>query len=132
VNHNPIAYDFNGNVTAYRDWTYDAAGRMIQVKETIINPNSVSTYITSYNGDGQSVREYLQENPVNSNTYIVRSSVLDDIVTRLDNAGNKRMTLVKVDGMLVGVQHPGSGYSDYVYWAHTDPRDFIDGSPSPA
>src|SRR5438034_2944629 len=105
----------------YRDWTYDAAGLMVQTKETLTAPSTVSTYITSYDGDGQSVREYLQESPTTSNSYSVRSTVLGGkVLTRLDNAGNKTMTIVEVDGLLTAVQSP-SGGSQGVGWVHTDP-----------
>lgn len=124
VKHNPIAYDYNGNVTAYRDWTYDAAGRMTQVQETVTNPSSVSTYVTSYDGDGKQALEYYQENPTNSKSYMVRSSVLGGkVLTRLDYAGNKAMTIVNVDGRLLAVQKGVSYANQYatVQWTHTDP-----------
>ena len=106
MKHSPIVYDSNGNVTAYRDWSYDAAGRMIQVQETTTGPSSVSTYTTSYDGDGQSVRESTN---TTSSSYLIRSSVLDEVITTLDSAGNKAKTVVNVDGMLLAVQFAGSG-----------------------
>jgi hypothetical protein len=42
-----------GSVMSFRDWTYDAAGRMSQVKETVTANNSVSIYVSSHDGDGQ-------------------------------------------------------------------------------
>jgi YD repeat-containing protein len=120
VKHTPLTYDSNLNETSFRDWRYDAAGRMIEVKETVTNPGSVSTYTTTYDGDGQAVREYLLENPTVSNSYLVRSSVLGEIVTRLNNAGNKVKTIVNVDGFLTATQDTSSGFS-VVSWSHADP-----------
>ena len=120
VQHNPIAFDSNGNVTSSRDWTYDAAGRMVQVQETITNPNSVSTYTTNYDGDGQSIRESTTTNSFNTTAYLIRSSVLGEVVTSLDSAGNKTKTVVNVDGLLMAVQFSGSGFNS-VSWTHIDP-----------
>ena len=81
----------------FRDLVYNVAGKMVQVKETVTATNVSSTYVVSYDGDGQQVREFFQEDATNSNTYHVRSSVLGDVVTRLNNAGNKRNTFVHLD-----------------------------------
>jgi YD repeat-containing protein len=120
VKHSPLAFDVNFNESVYRDWSYDAAGRMVQVQETITNPSSVSTYTTSYDGDGQPVRESITTATYNTTGYMIRSSVLDEVVTRLDSAGAKQKTIVNVDGMLMAVQSSVSGFN-FVLWTHIDP-----------
>jgi YD repeat-containing protein len=120
VTHTP-SYDYaGGSVVSFRDWTYDAAGRMSQVKETVTANNSVSTYISSYDGDGQPVVEYDQEN-LATKSFVVRSSVLGgNVLTRLDNVGNKSSTVFDVDGQLKVVQNVYSSGSS-VRWTHIDP-----------
>jgi YD repeat-containing protein len=80
-----------------RDHTYNAAGKMVQVKETVTATSQISTYVTSYDGDGEQVREFVQENLANSDSYKIRSTVLGIIVTRLNNAGNKTGTTIPLD-----------------------------------
>jgi hypothetical protein len=119
VTHTP-SYNNMGSVVSFRDWTYDAAGEMTQVKETITVNNSVSTYISNPDGDGQPTIEYYQEN-LASKTFMVRSSVLGGkVLTRLDNAGNKSSTVFGVDGLLMAVQNV-SPYGSSVRWTHIDP-----------
>jgi YD repeat-containing protein len=121
VKHTPLAYDANFNETMFRDWTYDAAGLLVQTRETITANNSVSTYVSSYDGDGQSIREYLYESPTTTNSYSVRSTALGGkVLTRLDNSGNKTMTIVEVDGLLTAVQSPSGGFQG-LSWTHADP-----------
>jgi hypothetical protein len=61
VTHTPSYNYAGGSVVSFRDWTYDAAGRMSQVKETVTANNSVSTYVSSHDGDGQPTLEYTEE-----------------------------------------------------------------------
>jgi hypothetical protein len=81
----------------FRDLIYNAAGKMIQVKETQTANNQFSTYLASYDGDGKLAMELLQEDPTNTKSYKVRSSVLGEVLTHLDNAGNKTGTTVHID-----------------------------------
>ncbi len=121
VKHSPLAFDYNLNESVYRDWSYDAAGRMIQVQETIVSPSSTSTYTTSYDGDGQPVGESTVTASNNTTGYVIRSSVLGgQVLTRLDSAGAKQKTTFNVDGRLVVVQLSFSG-SNWVSWTHIDP-----------
>jgi YD repeat-containing protein len=123
VTHTPSYNYAGGSVVSFRDWTYDAAGRMIQVKETATANSSVSTYISNHDGDGQPVIEYYQANPA-SKSYMVRSSVLGgEVLTRLDNAGNKWKSTFSVDGLLRVVQYGVSYYTQYatLQWTHIDP-----------
>ena len=120
VTHTPIYAYAGGPIAAYRDWTYDAAGQMTQVKETVNSPSSVSTYISAYDGDGQQALEYYQENPTYTTYYSVRSSVLSgQVVTTLDYAGNKSKSTFRIDGQLIAVQN--SGAYPALRWTHIDP-----------
>ncbi len=121
VKHSPLEYDANFNESVYRDWSYDAAGRMVQVQETLTNPSSVSTYKTSYDGDGQPVSESTTKTSSNTTGYMIRSSVLGGrVLTRLDSSGNKLTTVVNVDGRLMAVQSSVGG-TNSVSWTHVDP-----------
>jgi hypothetical protein len=120
VTHTPSYNYVGGSLVSFRDWTYDAAGRMSQVKETVTANNSVSTYISNHDGDGQPIIEYYQEN-LASKSYMLRSSVLGGkVLTRLDNAGNKSSTVFGVDGLLTVVQNVSS-YGSFLRWTHIDP-----------
>jgi len=120
VTHTPSYNYAGGSVVSFRDWTYDAAGQMTQVKETKIANNSVSTYISRFDGDGQSMIEDSQENPA-WRSFMVRSSVLGGkVLTRLNNAGNKSSTVFDVDGLLKVVQSAGP-YGSSLSWTHIDP-----------
>jgi hypothetical protein len=123
VTHSPSYNYVGGSVVSNPDWTYDAAGRMSQVKETVTANSSVSTYISNHDGDGQPAIEYYQENPA-SKSYMVRSSVLGGkVLTRLDYAGNKWKTDFSVDGLLRVVQYGVSYYNQNatLQWTHIDP-----------
>lgn len=104
---------------SFRNWSYNAAGRMTQVKETVTATSAVSTIVTNYDGDGEAVRVYEPANIVNSDSYMVRSSVFGGTVTRLNNAGNKVKTTVNVDDRLIAMQYHAA--PDYMIWTHTDP-----------
>lgn len=114
------AYNYiGGSVISFRNWSYNAAGRMTQVKETVTATSAVSTIVTNYDGDGEAVRVYEPANIVNSDSYMVRSSVFGGTVTRLNNAGNKVKTTVNVDDRLIAMQYHAA--PDYMIWTHTDP-----------
>ena len=120
VTHTPNYAYAGGPVVSYRDWTYDAAGEMTQVRETLTANSSASTYITNNDGDGQPAIEYYQEN-LASRSFMVRSSVLEGkVLTRVDNAGNKSSTVFDVDGLLTAVQNVNS-FGSSVRWTHVDP-----------
>jgi YD repeat-containing protein len=121
VKHSPLAFDINSHESVYRDWSYDASGRMVQVQETMTSPSTVSTYTTGYDGDGQPVRESRTTASFTSTGYMIRSSVLGGrVLTRLDSAGAKTVTIVNLDGMLTAVQSTING-SNSVIWTHIDP-----------
>ena len=105
----------------FRDWVYDTAGKMIQVKETVTATNQFSTYVASYDGDGRKVREFLQEDPVNTNAYILYSTVLGGkTLTRLNNSGSKVNTIVPIDDQVTPLII-GTGDTGSVGWVHKDP-----------
>jgi hypothetical protein len=119
VTHTP-SYNNMGSVVSFRDWTYDAAGLMVQVKETVTANNSVSTYVTNHDGDGQPISEYYQEN-LGAKSFMVRSSLIGgEVLTGLDNSGNKSSTVFSVDGLLTTVQNVSS-YGSSLRWTHIDP-----------
>jgi YD repeat-containing protein len=115
-----------------RDLTYDAAGEMVQVKETVTGTSQVSTYVTSYDGDGRQLREFLQENATNTNTYMVRSTILGGrVITRLNNAGNKVSTVINIDSRVTPVRI-GAGNTGGVGWTHIDPMGLSEGGDTKA
>jgi len=119
VMHTP-SYNNMGSVVSFRDWTYDTSGQMTQVSETLTANNSVSTYLSNHDGDGQPIIEYYQEN-LASKSFMIRSSVLGGkVLTRLDNVGNKSSTVFNVDGLLTAVQNVAS-YGSSIQWTHIDP-----------
>lgn len=109
------SYNAEGEVTSTpststdspRAFTYDAAGRMVRSVET--NQFNTVTYSASYDGDGELAFESSVTNPGTTDTsYIVRSTVLDDVLTRLDQFGNKKITHVPAEGLLFATQRTDS------------------------
>ena len=114
-------YDADGRVTATpasstddpRTMAYDAAGRMITSVETT-EFNTV-TYSAGYDGDGQLVKESTNTSPGTPDaSYIVRSSVLGDVLTRLDQSGNKKTTHVPAEGLLFATQRTSGAPGAFV------------------
>jgi hypothetical protein len=118
--HCPVP-DANGIVTKVRDWQYDAAGLMNQTIDTKLADSSTTTYTAGYDGDGQAVAESTSQA---GNSYNVRSSVMGGkIVTVLTASGDKKQTLVSVDGLLTVLQQPASGgVPAAMQWLHDDPH----------
>ncbi|HEX7333219.1 MAG TPA: Ig-like domain-containing protein [Pyrinomonadaceae bacterium] len=105
----------------FRDLTYNAAGKMVQVKETVTATNVFSTYVVSYDGDGHTAREFFQEDPANSNTYHLRSSVLGRVITRLNNAGNKTGTTVHLDNKVTTARINSTDTGNVPFPTYEDP-----------
>jgi YD repeat-containing protein len=104
-----------------RDWSYDAAGNLVKVKETVTATSAVSTFVTTYDGDGKPVREFLQENQASTDAYMVRSTVFNgEVVTRLNNVGNKTGTIVEIDDRITPTRI-STGNTGGVAWIHIDP-----------
>jgi YD repeat-containing protein len=118
------SYNADGQLTstpstgtdAPRSMTYDAAGRMITSVET--GQVSTSTYSATYDGDGHLVYEASTTSPGSSTaSYIVRSTVLGgEVLTRLDQSGNKLLTHVPAEGLLFARQN-----SSLVITTYRDP-----------
>jgi YD repeat-containing protein len=87
-----------------RTMTYDTAGRMVTTVET--GSSNTTTYSASYDGDDEVAHESLTISPGTSeSSYIVRSSVLDgEVLTRLNQSGNKKITHVPAEGLLFATQ----------------------------
>jgi YD repeat-containing protein len=102
-----------------RSMTYDAAGRMVSSVET--NQFNTVTYSAAYDGDGELAFESSVTNPGTSQTsYIVRSTVLGDVLTRLDQAGNKKITHVPAEGLLFATQRT-DGPGPFVLFTQRNP-----------
>ncbi len=110
------SYNSDGEVTSTpltstdqpRTMTYDAAGRMVTSVET--GAFNTTTYTASYDGDGEVAYESSTISPGTSeSSYLVRSSVLEgEVLTRLDQFGNKKVTHVPADGLLFATQNAGT------------------------
>ena len=93
-----------------RSMTYDAAGNLTNMVET--RTSSTVTYSAAYDGDDEIVFETNTTSPGTSESaYAVRSTVLDgEVLTRVDQSGNKKVTHVPTFGLLIARQviHQGS------------------------
>jgi YD repeat-containing protein len=117
-------YDADGRVTSNpasstddaHSLTYDAAGRMV----TNVDYASYTTitYGSGYDGDGKLLFESSQFYSYSA-SYIVRSTVLGDVLTRLDQSGNKKITHVPAEGLLFATQETYS--SPQVIWTQRNP-----------
>ncbi|HKV35769.1 MAG TPA: LamG-like jellyroll fold domain-containing protein [Pyrinomonadaceae bacterium] len=118
-------YDANGELLATpasstdqaRTMTYDAAGNLLSVVET----GSISTnYSATYDGDGQIVYESTSVSGTSDSGYAIRSTVLGgEVLTRLNSAGNKKVTHVPTMGFLVASQ--AGGPTPVVVVSHLNP-----------
>lgn len=120
------SYNADGQVVASpasstdnpRSVSYDAAGRMVTTVDT--GSTSTVTYSASYDGDGQLVYESSNTSPGTFEaSYIVRSTVLRDMLTRLDQWGNKKITHVPAERLLFATQRTAGGAS--VLFTHRNP-----------
>ena len=92
-----------------RAYTYDAAGRLISSVEQ--GQFNTITYTAGYDGDGQVVFESSTTSPGTSESnYIIRSTALGgEVLTRLDQSGNKKITFVPAEGLLFATQRTTGG-----------------------
>ena len=117
-------YDADGRVTGNpasstddaHSLSYDAAGRV--VTNIDYAPYTTITYGSGYDGDGQLAFESSQFYSYSA-SYIVRSTVLGEVLTRLDQAGNKKITHVPAEGLLFATQRTDAGA--YVLWTQRNP-----------
>jgi YD repeat-containing protein len=102
-----------------RTMTYDAAGRMVSRVET--NQFNTVAYSAAYDGDGELAFESSVTTPGTTQTsYIVRSTVLGDVITRLDQSGNKKITHVPAEELLFATQRT-DGPGPVVSFTQRDP-----------
>ena len=123
------SYDAEGQVISTpltatdrpRTMTYDAARRLVSSVET--GEFNTITYAASYEGDGKMVYESSTTSPGTSeSSYIVRSSVLGgEVLTRLDQSGNKKITHVPAEGLLFATQRASGGPGAYVQLTYRNP-----------
>ena len=104
-----------------RTMTYDAADRMVTTVQS--NQFNTVTYSASYDGDGQLVYETSNTSPGSSSaSYIVRSTVLGgEVLTRLDQFGNKLITHVPAEGLLFATQRSSGAPGAYVDFTYRNP-----------
>ena len=122
------SYDLEGQVTSTpltstdrpRTTAYDAAGRMVSSVET--GALSTTTYTAAYDGDGRMAFESSTTSPgASDSSYLVRSSVLGDVLTRLDQSGNKKITYVPAEGLLFATQRASAGPGPFVLATYRNP-----------
>ena len=109
--------DSGGSST--RTWTYDAAGALIFTSE--VRNGQTSTTALGYNGDGQLVSELLNGTTAD---YLIRSTVLGTVLTKLKANGGKDITYVPANGLVAPMQmqdQPFSTPASYMVWVSRDP-----------
>ncbi|HYR75944.1 MAG TPA: hypothetical protein VEM96_08880 [Pyrinomonadaceae bacterium] len=142
-------YDADGNLTDtgstqlsdYVQYTVDAAGRNSRSVSVAIDsyhdPDSTvwgsSVDLTqSFDGDGQKVKkvagdttiDYTEGNTTTTTTtYLVRSSVLNQVVTELNETGQKQRTFVYLGSAVLAWQRQSTDNSQALLWEHRDPSN---------
>jgi hypothetical protein len=130
--HNGWNYDADGQVSSNPATTtddahsfyYDASGRLSRSIDTATN--RAVDYRPGYDGDGKLASEWSQitqngyPSPATS-SYAVRSTVIGEVLTRLDQSGNKSVTNVPAEGLLFASQGIDYQGSPYVGWTQRNP-----------
>jgi len=80
-----------------------------------------STYVASYDGDGEVAREFLQEDVTNTSSYKVRSTVLGKLVTVLNNSGSKIGTAIPIDETVTPAQTTSANTGGVPFPTYNDP-----------
>lgn len=111
--------DSGGSST--RNWTYDAAGKLVTVSE--VRNSQTSTNNLTYDGDGQLIYESLN----GSSDYIIYSSVLGTVMNRLSSTGGKDVTYVPTNGLVAPIQYEEPGYGSYLSWIYHDASGLQEG-----
>jgi len=128
---NGWSYDADGRISytppttndGTRNLWYDGAGQL--VNNTNVSGSTSTNYTPAYDGDGQLAYERAQTTVNGSSasittSYIMRSTVLrGEILTRLDQNGNKSSTYVPAEGLLFATQSMVGGAS--VTWTQRNP-----------
>ncbi len=123
------AYNAEGQVTSSADnsdpggsstrsWIYDAAGELGFVSE--IRNGQTKTTALGYNGDGELIGEIFNGT---TSDYMVRSTVLGTVLTKLTTSGAKDTTYVPANGLVAPMQKidPFSSPQSYMIWVLRDP-----------
>ncbi len=112
-NSNGWNYDQDGRLQASGDsttasnqtWTYDARGNSSTISETISGTTPTTTTNTlKYDGNGELLFESVST-PIETKTdYLIHSTVLGTVLTKLDGSGNKDTTYVPANGLAMVTQ----------------------------
>ena len=108
--------DSGGSST--RTWTYDAAGKLVFVSE--VRNGQTTTVAMGYDGDGELIGEIFNGS---TSDYLIRSSVLGTVLTKLTTTGGKDTTYVPAHGLVAPMQKydPYSSPQSYMIWVYRDP-----------
>jgi YD repeat-containing protein len=120
-------YDADGRLTSSGEtqYTYDAAGRA----SGITSEEGELTQTQVFDGDGERTMldnqrvTHHESGPDTTETikqYFVRSSVLDQVITELNESGQKTRTFVYQGGEVLAWQQK-SGSTETMAWEHRDP-----------
>ena len=109
--------DSGGSST--RAWTYDAAGRLTLTSE--LRNGQTTTLATGYDGNGNVNHEIINGA---TGDYLIHSSVLGTVLTKLKVNGGKDITYVPTNGLVSPMQmqdQPGSSQASYLSGVYRDP-----------
>jgi YD repeat-containing protein len=105
--------DVGGSST--RTWTYDARGNLAVSAE--LRNGQTTTLAFGYDGDGELMNELFNGTAAD---YMVRSSVLGTLLTKLTATGGKDITYVPTNGLAAAMQYQNPGFTPYVTYAYRD------------
>jgi hypothetical protein len=103
-------YDQDGRLKTSADaitsstqtWTYDARGNKSTVTETISGTTTTNTL--RYDCNGNLVFESVASPSQTKSNYLINSTVLGGVLTKLDGSGNKDTTFVPGNGLAMLIQ----------------------------
>ncbi|HKU77569.1 MAG TPA: PKD domain-containing protein [Pyrinomonadaceae bacterium] len=102
------------NTSSSQTWTYDARGKPTTIIETI-SPTTITNTLR-HDGNGDLVFESVSSPSETKSNYLINSTVLGSVLTKLDGNGNKDITYIPVNGLTVAVLgkdlngNPSSGH----------------------
>jgi len=109
----------DGGGSSTRAWTYDAAGRLTFTSE--VRNGQTTTLSTGYDGNGKVNHEIINNA---TGDYLIHSSVLGTVLTKLKVNGAKDITYVPTNGLVAPMQMQDQPYSNpatYLRWVLRDP-----------
>ena len=109
--------DSGGSST--RSWTYDAQGALAVTSE--VRNGQTTTLATGHDGDGKLIHEVINGS---TGDYLIQSSVLGTVLTKLKVNGAKDITYVPANGLVFPMQMQDQQYSSppsYMSWVYRDP-----------